>query len=138
MDTLNCTGCGIHFGMPDGYLDNRRSDKKNFYCPNGHSMSYTESEADCLRRERNRLKQQVAQRDDAIREYIEQRDAAERTASAYKGQVTRLKNRSKAGLCPCCNRHFTNLERHMASKHPNMDPAEPLQVIEGGKNRPNR
>ena len=24
---------------------------------------------------------------------------------------------AKAGTCPCCNRTFTNLARHMASKH---------------------
>jgi hypothetical protein len=25
--------------------------------------------------------------------------------------------RVNAGICPCCNRHFTDLERHMKSKH---------------------
>lgn len=105
-----CTACGIRFGMPFGFLDDRRKNKSTFYCPNGHPMSYTESEADRLRRERDLLRQQIAQRDDEIAE-------AKRLASAAKGYVTRLKNRAKAGLCPCCNRHFTNLGRHMASKH---------------------
>ncbi len=133
MDTLNCTRCGVLFGMPDGFLDNRRDDKRSFHCPNGHSMSYTESEADRLRRERNRLKQAIAQREDEARHERAMREVAERSASAYKGQVTKLKRRAKAGVCPCCNRHFINLERHMASKHPDMNPEEPLKVIEGGK-----
>lgn len=32
-----------------------------------------------------------------------------------KAQTTRVKN----GVCPCCNRSFQNLKRHMNTKHPN-------------------
>lgn len=32
--------------------------------------------------------------------------------------------------CPCCNRTFQNLQRHMTSKHPDY---VSLDVIEGGK-----
>lgn len=35
-----------------------------------------------------------------------------------KGVVTRTRNRIANGVCPCCDRSFTNLQRHMASKHP--------------------
>ncbi len=122
----DCCKCGVEFGVPGGYTHHRQRDKKSFYCPNGHSMSYTESEADRLRRERDRLQQRLAQRDDEI-------VAEQKRTAAYKGQVTRLKKRSKAGMCPCCSRSFVNLQRHMATKHPDMDPAEPLRVVEGGK-----
>lgn len=44
--------------------------------------------------------------------------------NAYKGNVTKLKKRASAGLCPCCNRHFTNLQRHIASKHPDINKEE--------------
>ena len=105
------------------------------YCPNGHEWHLTtgDSAIDRVRQERDRLKQQLAYKDDEISRQKQRRERAERSASAYRGQVTKLKNRSKAGLCPCCNRTFQNLRRHMETKHPNMDPAEPLQVIEGGK-----
>ena len=81
-------------------------------------MSYTESEADQLRRERDRLKQQLAQKDDEIRVQRDCREAAERSASARKGQITKLKKRAAAGVCPCCNRSFENLRRHIDSQHP--------------------
>lgn len=117
-DHLNCTNCGISMTLPDGYLNNRRGDGRSFWCPNGHSMSYKETEADKLRRERDRLAQQIAQRDDEIRRQRELREEAERRVSAARGQVTRLKKRASAGVCPCCNRTFENLHRHMQTKHP--------------------
>ena len=64
------------------------------------------SEREKLRRERDQLKQQLAYKDDEI---------------AAKGkQLTRLQKRIHAGVCPCCNRTFTNVARHMKTKHPNV------------------
>ena len=39
--------------------------------------------------------------------------------SAQKGVTTRLKNRVQKGVCPCCNRYFAQLQRHMTTQHPN-------------------
>jgi len=50
-----------------------------------------------------------------------QRERAERTErrlSAQKGVTTRIKNRVANGVCPCCKRSFTDLRRHMETKHP--------------------
>ena len=117
-EEMECVNCFVVFGVPFGFIAKRRQDKQSFYCPNGHSMSYRESALDRERRERQRLEQQIAQRDDEIRRQREMREAAERTASARKGQITKLKNRAAAGVCPCCNRTFQNLARHMNSQHP--------------------
>src|SRR5689334_14143643 len=113
-----CPECGMRFGAPKHWWNSRREDRRTFYCPNGHSQSYRESESDKLRQERDRLKQQVAQRDDEIRYQREAREHEERRVAAMKGQVTKLKKRASAGVCPCCTRHFTNLERHMTTEHP--------------------
>ncbi len=107
----NCINCGCYFGVPSGFTAQRRQDKRSFYCPNGHSMSYNESELDKIRRERDRLQQRIAQKDDELKELENRRRAA-------IGQVTKLRNRVSHGVCPCCNRTFDNLARHMASKHP--------------------
>lgn len=106
-----CINCGVHWMMPQ-YINNQRlKDKGNFYCPNGHSQAYIECEADKLRRERDRLAQRLAEKDDTIKDLENRRRAA-------VGQVTKLRNRVSHGVCPCCNRTFENLQRHMASKHP--------------------
>jgi hypothetical protein len=106
----DCVDCGVRFGVPVGFTINRRNDKRSFYCPNGHPMSYRESTADVLRRERDRLKQQLAQKDD------EAAEAFKKLAKTEK-EMKRQKKRIESGLCTCCNRHFSNLQRHMENKH---------------------
>jgi hypothetical protein len=39
---------------------------------------------------------------------------------AARGQLTKFKKRVGRGVCPCCNRHFKDLARHMESKHPEL------------------
>lgn len=100
---------------------------QTFYCPWGHGGVYSAAptEADLLRKERDTLKQQMARKDDEIRQKGDEvraerawREAAQNQARAYKGVATRVKNRVGKGVCPCCNRTFANLQRHMAGKHP--------------------
>lgn len=113
-----CASCGCYFGVPSGFTANRRSDKGSFYCPNGHSMSYNESELDRVRRERDRLKQGAAEKDDEIKRQRELRKETERKLVAAKGQMTKLRKRVSNGVCPCCNRTFADMARHMQTKHP--------------------
>lgn len=42
-----------------------------------------------------------------------------RQLAAQKGVTTRIKNRIANGVCPCCQRTFKNLARHMKGQHPN-------------------
>lgn len=111
--TITCSkeGCGISFMVPSHWSQKRREDHKTFYCPNGHSQWFPqESEEEKLRRERDRLKQNTAYLEDRLKD-------KDRQVSAARGQVTRIKNRISAGVCPCCNRSFSNLAKHMAHMH---------------------
>lgn len=108
--------------LPEGLLENRRYDKKPWYCPNGHEWSFQEGEFDRVRRERDQLKQETARLEDERRmalatanEQAEQRKKAER-------ELKRVRARFDGGVCPCCNRTFQNVARHMKSKHPNITP----------------
>lgn len=121
---IGCCECGVEWLMP-GQLNNHALEEgkdKTFYCPNGHGQSYIESRADIYRREAERLKQRLAERDDDVRRQRNRAKGLERSIAAHKGQVTKLKKRAKAGVCLCCNRTFQNLARHMKSKHVSMDP----------------
>lgn len=115
-----CGKCGIEFYVPAPFqLEQRQlGPLGGFYCPNGHSRIFAESETSELRRERDRLQQRLAEKDDEIASERLSRHAEQRRVSAAKGQITKLKNRASKGVCPCCNRHFTDLERHMHTKHP--------------------
>lgn len=98
------------------YLRNHQT----FYCIHGHPQHFTEdkSEAQKLREQLDAERQARQRAEQRVAEKSDEAQSAWRTASAYKGQVTRLKNRSQAGVCPCCNRTFKQLVQHMANKHP--------------------
>lgn len=119
-NNLSCCECGIIFGVPPLWERSRRSDGRTFYCPNGHGQHFNQgkSKADQLAEELSRERQRVAERDDEIARQKRLREISERSIRAYRGQVTRLKARTSAGTCPCCNRTFQALARHMATKHP--------------------
>lgn len=112
-------GCGVSFAVEDGFDDRRREDHATFYCPNGHSLSYSgKTEAEKERERADRLQRQVEQRERDIRFEQHRLDSERRAHAATKGQLTKTKKRVANGVCPCCNRHFVDLGRHMAGQHP--------------------
>lgn len=115
-----CITCGVIFSVPEAKYDHAQAEGGYFTCSNGHSQGWDKNgcERERLRRERDRLTQRLAQKDDEIKAQRELREAAERQAAAARGQVTKIKNRVGHGVCPCCNRTFENLARHINSKHP--------------------
>lgn len=93
----------------------------NFYCPNGHAQHYTESTEQKHKKEVDRLNRLIATKEGRQQWALDQLGASERSNSALRGAVTRKKNqlnKVKNGVCPCCNRFFKNLHRHMAGQHP--------------------
>ncbi len=125
----DCITCGVRFGLPRGFTRSLRNGKQTFYCPNGHAMSYCESEADVLRRERDRLKQDAARLEGEKLAALEREVAALERAQAAEKRELKLKKRAAAGACPCCSRNFTNLARHIASKHPTFSPDQSAKVV---------
>jgi len=115
IDTIECYKCAMVFGMPMDFLRRLRETGDSFYCPNGHSQAFIKSEVDKLRAELERVKAS-SQRE--IEWQKGQRLVAEKQLIAKKGQITKLKNRVSKGVCPCCNRSFSNLHQHMTTKHP--------------------
>lgn len=116
-----CYRCKTDVHLPDHlYRAAKDSPRISFWCPYGHEQHFREGETEeqKLRRERDRLAQSVAERDDEIRRQRGLREATERQLSATRGVVTRIKNRVGHGVCPCCTRTFNDLSRHMATKHP--------------------
>lgn len=113
-----CVNCDIGFAVPERWLANRRKTGETMWCPNGHQLSYAETEEDRLRKHLEAEQRRVIQANAARAAAERERQAAERSASAFKGQATRLRKRIGNGVCPCCNRHFSNVERHISNKHP--------------------
>jgi hypothetical protein len=109
--------CGINYAIP-ATLDKQLRDHcgegrgtKSVYCPLGHQWHYTGKSAEERVAEEKRRTQ-------AVRDLLAQE---ERSHVATRGHLTRVKKRVHKGVCPHCNRHFENLERHMHAKHPEGD-----------------
>ena len=108
---LQCKTCGIQYQVPEIFMTGKHESGDWWYCPNGHRWHYAETNADKERRRAECAEQELAR-------VLEQRNKARRSLTAQKGVNTRLRKRVSAGVCPCCNRSFQNLRRHMANKHP--------------------
>lgn len=121
--------CGITFAVPQNFHDAKYKSGGTFFCPNGHSLGWSQSEADRVRSQMGEQLGKTQKELENARQRLEfarhdaeasrqQRDVAERRLSAAKGQITRIKRRGSNGVCPCCRRSFVALARHMKTKHP--------------------
>jgi ssDNA-binding Zn-finger/Zn-ribbon topoisomerase 1 len=104
LSDIKCPQCGLIFWVEETYKNHREEDHSTIYCPNGHSLHYP-SET-----EEERLRKLVLQKTKELRDVEGERDN-------YAKEVARLNKRARAGVCPHCQRHFENLERHMKTKH---------------------
>jgi hypothetical protein len=119
---LDTCWCGITHAIPSDLKAKQRRDwqdgrqQTNIYCPLGHSYIISgESPLAAEQRRRERAERRAAAERDL-------REDTERRLRAQKGATTRARKRHAAALCPCCNRSFVQLRRHLATKHPDYDP----------------
>jgi hypothetical protein len=118
LSMLTCGNCSIPFAIPDDLHRKVKRDGSPFWCPNGHNISYSETENQRLKAERDSLKRDFDWAETARIAARDQADAAERRRRAAQGQVTKMRKRIGNGVCPCCNRTFANVSAHMETKHP--------------------
>lgn len=131
-----CCNCHVLFGMPHEWDTSLRESHAMFYCPAGHGQHYTgKTEAQKLSEklkeaeqraiiEKNRLNYSEAR----LSSTLDQLGATQRSLTGHKAAKTRIKNRIAAGVCPCCNRSFQNVARHMAGQHPTFATKEESNV----------
>lgn len=108
---IDCGGCGIVFGVPNVWLENRKRSHKAWWCPNGCCRAYQE-ESDVEKAQRLAREAQAR-----VNQEQHLRLVAERERDKVLLQKKRLEKRVARGVCTCCNRTFENLARHMVSKH---------------------
>lgn len=113
--TEECIRCGVVFGITTAMKRERVQDHENFYCPNGHGQRYT-SETDAEKNARLLCEEQARHQRTLAR--ANAAEAEQARVVAEKAKVERKLKRVGRGVCPCCNRTFPNLARHMASQHP--------------------
>jgi hypothetical protein len=132
---VECPTCHVTYAIPKSFNEsaeeyNSAAHPGNYWevcCPFGHSWHYSG-----LTEEQDLRQRLEAQRNKSAR-LTAQLDQSEASRRAQKAAATRARNerdrvlkRIRAGVCPCCNRSFKNVERHMASQHPD------FQIPEAG------
>lgn len=113
-----CRKCGGYFGMDEKLGERTWGGPNNeaggsFWCPwcGSDFRGVGESDLDRARRDAKRADQRAKER-------LRRLEAERRSHAATKGVLTKTRKRVGKGVCPCCNRHFVNVEKHMAGQHP--------------------
>ena len=118
---IQCGTCGVWHAIPEVKFQKCRDEGGFWYCPNGHSRGYSEGSIyQQLEKEKKRREWAEKHADNMRAQAAE----AERRRVAQKAATTRLRKRVKAGICPCCSRHFKQLAAHMKRKHPEYQPED--------------
>lgn len=118
LEVVECGKCGCNFGLTAKFIETLRDNHETFYCPNGHPRHFPGKS------EKEKLRDELTRKQAALDQAHAESESQKRTAAAAKGEVTKIRNRIGKGVCPCCNRTFGNLARHMATKHPESAPAK--------------
>lgn len=101
---------GFTFAMTRTFYDETHRGR-SWYCPMGHRRAWLGQTTE----------QQLARSQARETALQDQLSAAIRDAEATRVALLRDRQRFVNGVCPCCNRSFENVRRHMASKHPDYD-----------------
>lgn len=106
-------GCDQTFAVRERFY-NWTKEGHGWFCPRGHPRIW---------KGQTTVQQlEAAQaREGALRDQLL---AAEAEAERRRVQIIRDRHRFANGVCPCCNRSFTNVMRHMETQHPDYDPAD--------------
>lgn len=101
-----CPVCGINYALPTVMHNERLNSKeqKNWYCPNGHSLVFRDNDTARIQRK--------------LDEMTRDRDWQKQRAEKADRERKKVERRIHAGVCPKCQRTFTNVARHMETKHP--------------------
>lgn len=118
-----CPACGVRHAIPADLNHQAKLSRgqlgRQIYCPNGHSWHYTgKTDADREREAREAAERQVLYLQNRRTELETRLEHAKHEIRGQKAAKTRIKNRIAKGVCPCCNRTFQDLQRHMTTQHP--------------------
>ena len=108
--TMECGECGAIFAMSKDKYKRCEEKGEHWYCPNGHVRIFCTSEVVNLRARLDQL-------DAEIERTHERLNGALKEVTNKKRQLTRIKNRIHNGVCPVCNRYFSNLDDHQKTQH---------------------
>lgn len=103
-----CCVCGVQYAIPRDLWESQIRSGGFHYCPNGHSQGWSEGTDARARKQAEIALQQERQRHDQSKAALRETEA----------KLKKLEDRTRCACCPCCNRTFKDVRRHLALKHP--------------------
>jgi hypothetical protein len=110
-----CATCFVPFGISAELQEKRQNDHEAFYCPSGHDNYYS-GPSQYERRAKEAEQAQLAAQA-KLNEERHLRLVAENALKKETQKRKKIEKRIAAGVCPCCNRTFEDLQKHMQTKH---------------------
>ena len=103
--------CGHFIAITPTGLKEAKENHATLRCPYGDNIWWPgETEAE-------RLKKKLEEAQEFSNAYARQYSEAKLQVKGLERENKHLQTRIKNGVCPYCHRSFTNVNRHMASKH---------------------
>lgn len=116
LEKESCGKCGGVFALNKTFLDHARANCGGYTCPYCKTpWGWNESEADRLRKQLEARERELREAKCETLRKQQLLDAEQQAREKTEKKLRRVNN----GVCPCCNRSFANLARHMATKHGN-------------------
>lgn len=115
LKVIQCGTCGVWHAIPLTMFDSCYEEGGFWHCPNGHQRGYTEGS---LHKQLEKEKKRRMWAEENAKRMSKEADHQKSRANGFKSALTKVKKRASAGVCPCCNRTFKQLAKHMKMKHP--------------------
>lgn len=113
---ISCGSCGGTYAINEKYRQTQYEQGGTWTCPYcQRGWGYAGNS------ENSKLKRELAAEKERKERALADANSLRSSLTAQRAQTTRARNqlhRVKHGTCPCCQRSFQNLRKHMATKHP--------------------
>lgn len=116
---MECS-CGSIYGISEEKYNYCLETGHHWFCPNGCRRIFCEPVNSKLRDKIESLERQKHNLNEVIDIHKRTIEQLGYSVRAQKAAKTKIINRVKNGICPCCNRTFQNLQNHFKSKHPEL------------------
>jgi hypothetical protein len=114
LETITCGSCAGTMALNARWLECKRKESGGYTCPYcNQQRGWWKSEAEKLREELDRKSNELTSAKSEALRLTHQRDEEIKARLEAERKLKRVDK----GVCPCCNRTFKNLARHMAVKH---------------------
>lgn len=136
LTTITCPSCGGTYAISHAFQNEARQQggfKHCWTCPycktsRGYGKSSHEEEKEQLEAKIAALAREKQWAEERKAYYEKEAAHFRKSRDGMRGVLAKERKRVGNGVCPCCNRSFGNLQRHMATKHPKHANADTLNA----------